>query len=73
MATQRITIDVGQHFKSEDLQSINEDIYSYIWGFIQNKYDASDDRSEVTVGQHQHDATDGACPRCVQLATDDKN
>ena len=73
MATQRITVDIDQYFKTEDLDSISAEIHSYVWGYIQSKYEVVNDKAEVAVGQHRHDASDGACPQCVQLATDQKN
>jgi len=69
MATQRLVVDLDQYLKDEDVDVVNQEIYNYVWGYIQNKYGAND-IGQVSVNQHRHHAESSACTACVDLATD---
>jgi hypothetical protein len=75
MATTRLTVDLDQFVPQDTAEEIRAELHSYVWGFIQNKYESSlaQDRGNVSARIHQHDASSGACPACVVLATDNKS
>lgn len=73
MATTRLTVDLDQFVPEDASEEIRAEIHSYVWGYIQNKYDLTNDRGNVSARVHRHDASSGACPACVILATDEKS
>lgn len=73
MATTRLTVDLDQFVPADATEEIRAEVHSYVWGYIQNKYDLPNDRGIVSALIHQHDASSGACPACVVLATDNKS
>jgi hypothetical protein len=75
MATTRLTVDLDQYVPEDTADEIRAELHSYVWGFIQNKYESSlaENRGNVSARVHQHDASSGACRQCVILATDDKS